>query len=463
MLSSLLVGAALSCPLCAAAPPEADLNTPLATLGQPQEMAAAAGGNNGAPGPPTTAVPEQPGAIKGSAPTPAPDRWLLMKALQGTWPGDVLDGNRLQVSGWLEGSFTAGTVGHNQLPLSFNYRADEPVLDQGWVRIERSVVTSGTTEPTFGFRSDWLFGTDYRFTLARGIFNGQLTARNGEPAIYGVDPVEFYGEAYVPTVANGLDAKVGRFFAPFGTESVEAVSNPLLSHSYTFNATPFTQTGLLATLTLTPVWQIQGGIVLGGDIFLNPADQATVIAGLQWTQPGGRNTVKVITLLDSGRYDQASQQKNVNEVDVLWQHVIAQRQGDGGTTPILTYNLEMVGGYETNLPDEAAANGDVNHLGTATFLGVVNYLNYALSPRVVATARLEFFDDPQGFRTETAPGATAEEARGLYTALTLGMTFKPLKDVMIQPEIRYDYNGESRPFNGQHGLLTSGVGVILRY
>jgi hypothetical protein len=418
--------------------------------------------SGGAAGAPETATPPAPGAVVQAVP-PSPDRWPLMMALQGTWEGSLLDGARTQISGWFESSFTAGTDGRNQLPLSFNYLADEPVLQQAWLRIEQAVVTTGTTEPTFGYRTDWLLGTDYRFTLPRGIFNQQLTAHDGQPATYGIDPVAFYVEAYVPTIASGLDLKIGRFFAPFGIESIEAVSNPLLSHSYTFtNGPPFTNTGLLATLTVTPVWQVQAGLVLGSDIFINPADEATAIVSVQWTQPGNQNIVKWTSLFDSGRYNVARQQNNFNDLDIVWQHVLAAGVG-GASTPRISYNAELLMGYETGLPDETTLNGQLVHIGTATFAGLANYLNIALSPRLVTTVRLEAFDDPQGTRTDTAPGATPADSKGLYTAATLGLTFKPTREIMIQPEVRGDYNGESRPFDGQHGLLTVGVGVTLRY
>src|SRR5262249_45831610 len=157
------------------------------------------------------APPEQP-----AAPAPAPDRWFLMREAQGTWPGWLLDSQRLQVSGWTDSSFTASSAAHSNLPMGFNYRANEFLPQQNWLRCERAVVTSGTTEPTFGFRSDWILpGSDYRFTLPRGVFNNQLTADNGQPNLYGIDPIQFYAEAYFPTVGRGLDVKVGRVFCQY--------------------------------------------------------------------------------------------------------------------------------------------------------------------------------------------------------------------------------------------------------
>ena len=100
-----------------------------------------------------------------------------MKALQGTWPGALLDSERMQLLGWIDMSYTASSDRSTNLPMGFNHRANEFLVQQNWVRFERTVVTGGTTEPTFGFRSDWILpGADYRFTVARGLFSGQLTA-----------------------------------------------------------------------------------------------------------------------------------------------------------------------------------------------------------------------------------------------------------------------------------------------
>src|SRR5206468_11486704 len=132
-------------------------------------------------------------------------------------------------------SYTASSVEHNQLPMGFNYRANEFLLQQNWLRFERTVVTSGTTEPTFGFRTDTILpGADYRFTISRGLFSGQLTANDGLPNTYGIDPVQFYGEAYFPTIGRGLDVKVGRMFCQYGAESIDGPPNALASHSYPF-------------------------------------------------------------------------------------------------------------------------------------------------------------------------------------------------------------------------------------
>ena len=48
-----------------------------------------------------------------------------MREQQGTYPGYLLDGNRLRVYGWTEGAFTASSAAHDNLPMGFEYRANE--------------------------------------------------------------------------------------------------------------------------------------------------------------------------------------------------------------------------------------------------------------------------------------------------------------------------------------------------
>src|SRR5204863_184500 len=152
----------------------------------------------------------------------------------------------------------------------------------------RPVLTEDTTEPSVGFRSDWILpGTDYRVNIARGLLDWQLRADHGAPNLYGFDPIQFYVEGYFPTVANGLSITVGRFYAPFGIEYSEAVSNQLISYSYVSVGGAATHTGTLSTLKLTPEWTLLAGLVAGSDVFIGPAAQPTFTGGLTWAPKEG--------------------------------------------------------------------------------------------------------------------------------------------------------------------------------
>jgi hypothetical protein len=382
-----------------------------------------------------TSPPASPAPVA-QPPAPTTDRWFLMKELQGTWEGALLDENRMAVSGWTEVSFTASTDHSSNLPMGFNYLANQFAVQQNWLRFERAIVSSGTSEPTFGFRNDWILpGIDYRFTVSRGLFSGQLTDDEGQPNKYGIDPVQFYGEAYFPTIARGMDIKLGRLFCQYGAESIDAPPNALASHSYLFIYDPFTHTGIVTTTQLTLDWSVQAGIVMGPDVFIDPAASPYGMFSVKWAPPNGRDSLLLAGLLGSGQYNVARQFNNPNILDMVYIHTFSTR---------LTYTLDALVGYQTDVPD----------IGTAKWFGAANYLTYRFTPWLTSTTRLEFFDDVDGNRTGS---------KGLYTALTTGLNFQPRKAIIFRPELRYDYNDESGSFEGKHGLFTATSNVIIRW
>lgn len=370
------------------------------------------------------------------AQTTAPaERWPLMEGLQGTYPGWLLDGNNLRLYGWNETSFTASNADTQQLPMGFNYRANDFLLQQNWIRFEKPV-DQAAVDPTVGFRIDTILpGSDYRFTIARGLFDSQLTDNQGMPATYGVDPVQFYLEAYIPQVGAGLDIKIGRFFCQFGVESIDTTQNALASRSYTFIYDPFTHTGVLTTLKLDDTWSVQNSIVCGSDVFIDPAARPTYGGGVKWAPPDGRTSVLFEVILGPGRFDTAEQFNNPQIFDVVVTHKVSD---------VLDYSLEALFGFQNNVPD----------IGTATWAGLVQYLTLKMTPTTSGTVRLEFFDDGQGQRTGS---------RGLYTAITAGLNIKPEPWLMIRPEVRYDNNNKSRPFDGSANLFTAALDVVVRW
>jgi hypothetical protein len=404
-------------------------------------------------------------AATSSAPSPRPDRWFVMRELQGTWVGALLDDSRTSVTGWTDASYTASTDRVSNLPVTFNDRANTFLLQQFWIRVDRSVVPSGTLEPTFGYHLDVLVGSDYRWTLIRGLFNAQLDNSTGAQNLYGVDPIQFYGNAYVPTLFRGTEFRVGRVFNPWGYESLEALSTPLMSRSYAFFNTPFTFMGAEAITTLTPSWSTVVMLTNGNDVFLVPYQEGRFVGKLAYAAPDQRNTLQLGCSLGRGRFNagapftpatvglaqEPAGRNNFNAFDMVFTHVF---------NPAFTYVNETMYGWQTAVPvDSPTIFGGIvrpgsNSPGTAHWASSCHYLRATLSPRLGAILRFETFDDIDGQRTGF---------RGLYTAVTGGVQFRPRPWLLIRPEIRYDYNGESTPFEGKHGLLTAGSDVLVRW
>ncbi len=392
-----------------------------------------------------------------------PDRYFFMKETQGTWLGALMNDNRLYLYGWTEGSFTASTNAVTNNPVVWNDRANRFLLQQNWIRFGRSVIPSGTTEPTFGFQADILLGSDYRFTLPRGLFNSQLQNSTGAQNLYGVDPIQHFVSMFVPTLFSGTEFRAGRVFTPWGVESNEAVNTPLLSRSYAFNwSPPFTHCGAGAYITFNPEWSAVLLAVNGNDVYFGyPAAEWRFVGNVKWTQPGGgRNTVTLATTLGSGWFNPSAPypaatvalanepfgRNNFNAFDLVYTHLFS---------PVLSYNLEAIYGYQYNVPGAALPDRGPGGFFFTNWFSAAHYLFYTIAPRVTSVARFETFDDFQGQRT----GFT-----GLFTALTAGVQLHLRNNhILIRPELRFDYNGESRPFEGKHGIFTAASDVIVRW
>ena len=339
----------------------------------------------------------------------------------------------INIGGWTQASYTGSTDRRSQLPIGFNDRANQFLLQQNWLQLDREAVDENAIAPTYGFRLDAILpGSDYRYTLPRGLFNGQLTAHGGQPNLYGIDPVQFYGEAYLPNVAEGMSVKIGRFYAPWGIEAVNAPGNALLSHTYTFVYDPFTQTGLLTNTKLNANWSMQAGLVIGNDMFIAPGNEPKFTGNILWAPPEGRHSLRFSTIIGSGRYNQPLALDNINLFEIIYTRQCGEHW---------KYSLAGTYGYQSNVPGGGLAN----------WFGLQQYFTRQFTERVSSTLRLELFNDFQGQRTGHP---------GLYTAITGGLRLQISKSLMMRPELRFDYNGHSRPFEDHHGVFLAATDLI---
>ena len=360
---------------------------------------------------------------------------IVMRAFDKTYLRDFFITSKITVTGWTDGSYTASSVSDNNLPLKFNYRANGFLLQQNWLRIDRAAVEPND-HTTFGFRSDWIVpGSDYQFTLPRGILNNQLTARNNMPITYGIDPVQFFVEMRFPGLLQTTDFKLGRFNMIHGVEMNEAPMNMLASHNYTYPADPFTHTGLLATVAVNSQWTAQAGVASGSDIFLGAATSPTLLSGIRWTATDTKTSLAFFAIVGSGRFNQQQNFDNRQFIDMVFFHRV---------TDNVAYTAEMLLGEEHNIPV----------VGSASWWGFPQYLTVTVSEHASVTARVELFNDPKGNRTGTA---------GLYTSETFGINYRPTAWLILRPEVRYDYNKEVGAFEGKRGLFTATADAIVRW
>ncbi|MAI71340.1 MAG: hypothetical protein CMM01_10540 [Rhodopirellula sp.] len=140
----------------------------------------------------------------------------------------------------------------------FNNYPDHVQLQQGWLFAEKAIDASCGFD--IGGRVDFIYGTDGQDLQATGNFDEEFDN--------GWDNGSFYGSAlpqlYMEVGYGDVSVKIGRMLLNFGYESAMAPNNFFYSHSYAFNnIQPFTGTGAVATYTGFDNVSLSAGFIEG--------------------------------------------------------------------------------------------------------------------------------------------------------------------------------------------------------
>ena len=375
---------------------------------------------------------EPPAAEEPPAEEPkAEDKFLVEKVLGNTPAGQQLLENGWRIYGWTQGSYTTGSVRRTALPVPFTDRAQAFSLNQNYLHVEKTIDTS-KKEFQIGGAMDWILpGTDSRFTISRGLLNDQRGVGD-----YPFDLFQAYLDFFAPNVGpQGTTFRVGKFATFLEYETVQAISTPFISRSYLFQYNPFTHTGAVAITPLNDTWSMQNGIVLGNDNFIDPAARTTYIGQLKWAPKDGKSSLAFGTTVTNPRFDPKENFNFYNVYNLQLTHKLGDK---------LQYVLDTSFSHMDDVPG----------VGSANWYGFVNYLFYDVSDKLQSKLRVELFEDTQGVRTGT---------RGLYTAVTAGLTWKPAPWLWVLPEVRYDNNSRGTPFEGDRNMFTATIGSIIRW
>lgn len=365
-----------------------------------------------------------------------PTKYFFEKSIAETRLGDILTSRGITVYGWTEMSYNASTASKTNAPVFMIDRANQFLLNQNYLVVEKTLDTS-KKEFQLGWRTDFILpGSDYRTTLPRGIWNDQLTSNNGGPQLYGIDPYQFYAQAYLPNLGGeGTTVKLGRFATHCNFELVQAVDTPFVSRSYLFQYNPFTHTGVYATTPLNDTWTVGYGAALGADNFIDPANQLTFLGSLKWAPKDGKTSIILNAVITNPQYNAAEAYNFYNVYEMILTHKFNDK---------LTYVLDAAYSHMDDAPG----------IGFTQWYGAANYLIYAHNDTVTSTLRAEVFNDQQGYRTGFA---------GLYTELTYGVAVKACDGLIIRPSVRYDNNSKTNVWEGNQNLFTATLDVILRW
>jgi Putative beta-barrel porin-2, OmpL-like. bbp2 len=343
--------------------------------------------------------------------------------------------NNASMRGWLN----AGWMGNASDPASnFNGPVTFADRDDGQFNqfyfLAEKVVDTGGCGWDLGGRVDLLYGSDYRFTIARGLdAHDDFTAKwNSDDRFYGLA----MPQAYVEVGYNNLSVKVGHFYTIIEYEVVTAPDNFFYTHAYTMQyGEPFTHTGILATYKANDQFSLIGGVTNGWDNFEDVYGEQSFLGGATFTASDGNS--KLAYALSVG--DEEETFATVQPTDTRFvQSVVYSRT--------ITDRTSMVVQSDWGVQENAFGSGE-----DAEWYGVNSYLFYKYNCCWTWGVRAEWFRDDDGFRVAPAGDypnlgfsnnpASAGGFEGNFYEISLGANYKPTwnPNFILRPELRYDW------------------------
>jgi putative OmpL-like beta-barrel porin-2 len=369
-------------------------------------------------------------------------QYPLEKALGCTDFGHWMQDNRIEMYGWINPSANVSTSDNTNYPLSYATRPNRVEFDQFMFRIERLPDTVQTDHIDWGFHFDNLYGYDYHYTTMKGVFSNQLL-NNPNPnqplpgKVYGDDPMIFYGDVYIPWVAQGMQVTFGRYLSLPDIEAQFAPQNYLLTHSILYTLDAYTNVGVLTTTKLSDQWTVQLGVHDGDDVAPWKGDsRASLQACVQWKSAS--NNDMLYPCVESWNGEKQTY-NNLQEFVLTWGH----RFSDNVHMLTEAYRIYVID--QPGLPP-----------GQAAAIGVVNYFNIELNSTNMISIRNEWVNDEQGQRTGFATR---------YMSNTIGLTHWISPDVELRPELRYEHALDLAAYDGgtKHNQTTALIDVILHF
>jgi hypothetical protein len=366
----------------------------------------------------------------------------LMEALWSGPNGDWWKKSGIQIYGWLNGGMNVSTSkqgGYSNFPATYAERGNSVQMDQEVLYIERQPDTVQTDHIDWGFRISPIYGLDYRFTTAEGIFSNQLLGKNKEN---GFDIPMAYFDLYIPQVAQGMNIRIGRYVSLPDIEAQLAPNNYTYSHSLTYTFDCYTQSGINVSTMLSKHWLFQAGLSSGCDAAPWTKDaRATINTCLgYYTHGGGDNIYACANSINANKYAY----NNLAAYYLTWYHKI----NDTWHT-----DTESWYQYERDTPNvnnpsaqsllENGANGAFCSLLSqvtcyAPEFAILNYVERKLGPKDYLSFRTEFFDDIKGQRTGF---------KTRYSEHLIGWGHWVGSTVLFRPELRFDHAYDATPYD----------------
>jgi Putative beta-barrel porin-2, OmpL-like. bbp2 len=405
----------------------------------------------------------------------------LMAALSNTAFGQALNDNHIQIYGWIDpgGNLSNNTVKGGNAPAAYSYNPNTVQLDQAVIYFERLPDTVQKDHIDWGFRIAPIYGENYRYTTAYGLWSSQLLNQNNNN---GFDIPMAYGELFIPQVMEGLMVRVGRYISIPDIEAQLAPNNYMYSHSMTYTFDNYTNTGIDLTLAATKNWMFQLGFTVGTEampwhvgqsitnpfpnplypnstMLKDPGATPSITAGVRWTSDTGNDDINIVANgINGGQWGYNNLQwygmTYYHKFNDQW-HVSVEIYDEHQGNVLNANNPAAVAAFAAGgtpfspqvMPFNSPFLAQCANAGlfscTAEARAALTYINYKVSPLDNISYRAEYFDDVEGQRTGTKTG---------YFETGIGWQHWFSPQIEIRPEVSFYKSLNGFAFNGNSNL-----------
>ncbi len=376
------------------------------------------------------------------------------KLFHGCW----LDCHHLDIRGYVEAGYTANPdyplSGFNG-PDGYNDRSNQIVLDQLYLIAERVAKVDNDCGLDYGYRADVMYGADAHFVQTTAGTEWD-SSWSGGSLYYGLAMPQLYGTLQY----NKLTLQGGHFYAPCGYENAMPTENFFYSHTYGFlYGMPTTLTGGLATYKLGDKLSVNAGLDTGWNEFRPLADKIHAMFGVNWT----------------------SCDDKINVTSECFVGNMSAAGVEGTRTAVVTDVALKLGCKWRYILENTVAHdtADVVTGMPASWTGFSNYLLYDINDCWGFGIRYEYFEDLDGavvpgvglggFPPGLAPAPIAVLG-SKYNDVTIGLNWKPNKNVTMRSEVRWDWAENAgiagvKPYadGNANGQFLWGNDVVVRF
>jgi len=351
---------------------------------------------------------------------------LLTPCSDHNYGGWVAVGYHSDLTG-LAGDFPVPGGFNQPAPFDFNDRPDELNLHQAWVYFEK-VADGSCCSSDWGYRFDIMYGTDAQAMQAGG------NASNGWDRAWDHGA---YGwampQAYVEYACGDFSVIGGRFITPLGYESSLAPDRFFYSQSLTsFNSEPFAHTGVLTKYKANDVLTLYNGWTLGWDTGFDQYGGGSNYLGGVTAEVS--DDVTLTYLCTAGNFGFRSGDRHGYSHSAV-------------VEVILSDNCEYA--LQSNYVDTDGAFGDPTF--SSEDISANNYLFYTLNDCLVLGTRLEWWKSDQVNGQNTS-----------FYNLTGGLNYWPHPNMVIRPEIRYDWTPSEGNLTGYNREIF-GIDAVITF